>query len=91
MAFLFAALNKYTHLDDKAPGLMLYMLGGFIIVGSAVGGTSCANNGCVGLFHFSGLYGGTNYFVGFLNNYILAIWTLFIMAGYTLSTLRRYT
>lgn len=85
LAIIFGFFNKFTNYSQNYPGSTLVLLWGFIIIGSLAGGRNCANNGCVGLFHYSGLFqfnSGISYAAGFLNNYILAIYSTLILLGY---------
>jgi hypothetical protein len=73
LCIIIAFFSKFTGYSQAYPGSTVYILTGLIIFGSIVGGTHCANNQCVGLFQYSGLFNGSSYASGFLNNYIFAI------------------
>lgn len=91
MAIALAMLNKFTAFDSSYPGMGLILVGAMIIVASASGGFSCANQGCQGIFYYDGLFNGTSYAAGFANNYMLSITTLLFIVGYYFSVQRRYT
>ena len=90
LCIILAFFSKFTGYSQAYPGSLVYILTALIAIGSMAGGLSCANNQCVGLFQYSGLFNGNSYAAGFLNNYILAVLAIIYMSGHIFSTMRRY-
>ena len=94
LCLFYAFFNKFTGYDAANPGLVIYFLVVLILMGSMSAGVSCVDQGCQGLFYYGSLFGldageRAGFAAGFLNNYILAIVTLFIAGGHLLSVMRR--
>ncbi|MGC9309795.1 MAG: hypothetical protein ACP5D2_03830, partial [Candidatus Nanoarchaeia archaeon] len=85
---LYSILNKYTGFDQQNPGIMIWFLTFFVVLGSVAGGFHKK-----GLFFLEGLAGtNTHLFTAhFLNNYILAITLILMSIAYGVSKFRRET
>jgi hypothetical protein len=79
LCLLIAAFNKMTGYDSANPGFFLFLLSMVIFIGSVAGGRTGE-----GWFYYQGLTP-----IHFINNYILAIYMLFIMLAYILNIERR--
>jgi len=73
----YAALNKFTGIDNMSPGMIIWVLTGLIVVGTFAGGATGP-----GFFYYDGLFGHGSNAAEFLNNWILAMMMICLSFGY---------